>query len=138
LASPMGFTMQVVDTGFMDADGEPVTSLVPVLDDDAVRETSRKESSKKSKFLQTFQKAWIDSGMEIATGLPYITRSAFADYFFNTTANTERTIRNQLNPYYEQNIIGYLIRSECIKPHGNGWVMVDSETSSASLLLKNG
>lgn len=137
-AADMVFSMEVVDTGFSTHDGDEVTSLVPVLDEDATNSSQRVGRSKKSKFLQTYQKAWIASGMEESAEGPYLSRSAFSDYLAKTFGYSERTIRNHLNPAYDQNIIGYLIRYECIRIFNHGWILLDDETVSASLLLKNG
>jgi hypothetical protein len=134
----MVFSMEVVDTGFFTHDGDEVTSLVPVLDEDATNSSQKVEKSKKAKFLHTYQKAWIASGMDVAADGPYLSRSAFSDYLAKTFGYSERTIRNHLNPAYDQNIIGYLLRYECIRIFNHGWVLLDDETVSASLLLKNG
>jgi hypothetical protein len=75
--------------------------------------------------------------MELNQGVPYLSRSAFADFLATTFGYAERSIKNHLNPAYDQNIIGYLLQNECIKAFGNGWLMNENEVISTSLLLKN-
>jgi hypothetical protein len=130
------FTLEIVEMG-QSKFGEVATTCVAVFDRDAQKADPKKGSSKKGRFMHTFQKAWIAAGMELNQGVPYLSRSAFADFLATTFGYTERTIKNQLNPAYDQNIIGYLLRYECIKAYGNGWLMNENEVISTSLLLKN-
>jgi hypothetical protein len=46
-----------------------------------------------------------------------------------------RTIVNDLNPSYEDRVIGYLINGEIIQPHLHGWIMTN-EFYAGSLILK--
>lgn len=134
----MVFSMEVIDTGFLTHDGDEVTSLVPVIDTDGTNANKRVGNSKKSMFLHTFQHAWVASGMEVAGGAPYLSRSGLSDFLAATFGYSERTIQNHLNASYEKKIIGYLLRYEAIQILNHGWILLDEDTVSAAMLMKNG
>lgn len=139
LASPMGFTMQVVDTGFLDADGEPVTSLVPVLDVDAVPESSRRDNSgrnaKQRERVRDLMAAWAHSGSESVDGLPYLTKSAWKDYMkYENPEVKESTLRQRFKISDEQSMVSRLIGAGVIEEFQAGYVVIDPEISSAMML----
>lgn len=108
------FTLEILEMGVTKF-GSTASTCVAVHDETAQKSKPKKERSKKTKFLQDFQKAWKAAGMETKENSPYITRSALADYLASSLDYKERTIVNHLNPAYEDKTIGYLIRYECIE-----------------------
>ena len=120
--------------GWLDEDGEPVTSAV-LMAEDAPPE--RKKESKLDGHRKTWERAWWNGDAETREGCPYVSRSALKD-MLTADGNAERTVRNMVNPSYSDKLIGALIQGEIIEPFEHGWIMVDEVNSSAMLLPKSG
>lgn len=61
--------------GWLDEDGEPVKSAVPVPGDEPKKRASKSEDVAKTSIVN----AWRESGEEMADGFPYVTKSAWKE-----------------------------------------------------------
>ena len=120
--------------GWLDEDGEPVSSAVLVAED---APPERKKDSKLDGHRKTWERAWWAGGAEAREGSPYVSRSALKD-MLTADGNAERTVRTMVNPSYSDKLIGALIQGEIIESFEHGWIMVDEVNSSAMMLRKNG
>jgi phage/plasmid primase-like uncharacterized protein len=120
LAEPVYAVLQSVEIpGWMDEDGQPVTSAVVSLTE--APEAPKKES-KVDGLRKQFEKAWYDSGAEERDGLPYLTRSALKAKLMSDGCS-EATADKKMKPGSADQLIGALLIAEIITPAGNGWVV---------------
>ena len=134
-ATPIFASLQsVAITGWLDEDGEVVTSAVLVAED---APPERKKESKADGHRKTWERAWWAGGAETREGSPYVSRSALKDMLV-ADGNKERTVRNMVNPSYTDKLIGALIQCEMIEAYEHGWIMIDQVNASAMLMRENG
>jgi putative DNA primase/helicase len=132
IASPVHVALQQVTIpGWLDEDGQPVTSAV-IVPADAPAEA--KKPTKIDAHRKTWENAWWASGAEELNGSPYLSREALKAKL-DQDGNAERTIRNMINPSYTDKLIGALLLSGMIEACDGGWIMVN-ETHAAALLLR--
>lgn len=124
-----------VDLGWLDEDGETITGAVFTLEDNPPTKKDKKDT-KTDGFRKIWENAWWSSGAEVINGQPYLSRSALKEKLIRD-GNAERTVRNMVNPSYNDKLIGYLIQAEMIRATEHGWVMVNEVESTALLLRKN-
>lgn len=124
-----------VDLGWLDEDGETITGAVFTLEDNPPTKKDKKDT-KTDGFRKIWENAWWISGAEVINGQPYLSRSALKEKLIRD-GNAERTVRNMVNPSYNDKLIGYLIQAEMIRATEHGWVMVNEVESTALLLRKN-
>jgi KaiC/GvpD/RAD55 family RecA-like ATPase len=135
MAAPVYVDLEpVAIPGWFDEDGEAVTSAVVVKGE--VPESAKKTNSG----FVSFEKAWFATGAEDRGGAPYLTRSALVDYG-NTNGlqgTAAKRITNAIKPdLVSGSFIEPLIKSEIIKPHENGWIVIDPGSASVMMLKKN-
>lgn len=116
--------------GWMDEDGDQVTSAVLVAGQEPVK---AKKDSPLARHQKTFENAWWDSGAEDIDGSPYLTRSALTKKL-EGDGMAERTVQNMLNPAYDNKIIGAMMMANMIKKQRDGWVVIDKVWASAMML----
>lgn len=124
-----------VDLGWLDEDGETITGAVFTLEDNPPTKKDKKDT-KTDGFRKIWENAWWISGAEVINGQPYLSRSALKEKLIRD-GNAERTVRNMVNPSYNDKLIGYLLQAEMIRATEHGWVMVNEVESTALLLRKN-
>jgi phage/plasmid primase-like uncharacterized protein len=126
-------TLQVVEIpGWVDEDGEPVTSAVTI---PASKEDEQpKTDSHLMQNFKVFENAWWASGAEMVDNAPYVSRAALRDKLL-TDGRAERTVKNDLNASYTDRLIGSLILGEIITPKNHGWV-VNNEFYANAMRLK--
>ena len=117
-------------TGWLDEDGEQVTSAVLVA---GVEPVKAKKDSPLAKQQKTFENAWWNSGAEDIDGVPYLSRSALIQKL-EDDGMAERTIKNMTNPSYENKLIGALIIANMIAKNSGGWTIIDAVWSSAMMV----
>jgi len=117
-------------TGWLDEDGEQVTSAVLERAEEPVR---AKKDGPLIKHQKTLANAWWVSGAEISEGAPYLTRSALARKL-EGDGMAERTVENMMNPSYDSKLIGALMMANMIDKHRDGWVVTD-QIWAASMLI---
>ena len=135
-ASPVYGTLEgIAIPGWVDEDGEQVSSAV-LAPAEAPPEKEGKES-KHSLFCTIMKAAFWSGGAEVREGHPYVSRSGLTEKL-RLDDKKDRTIKNMLNPSYDDRLIGYLTACKVIKPYEHGWLIVDSGLSSQLMMAKNG
>ena len=129
-----GSLKSVAIPGWADEDGEQVTSAV-LVEDDAPPEPEKKDT-RLANHCKTFEGAWWASGAEMRQGLPYLSRSGLKDKL-RADGRTDRSIRNYLNPSYDDKLIGHLIMCGMIEVAEHGWIIRDPSWSSALIMAKS-
>jgi hypothetical protein len=122
--------------GWLDEDGEQVTTAVLSITDDKPKEQEKKET-KLDNHKKKFERAWWGSGAEIRNGAPYLSRSGFKD-FLRSEDYSEQTIKNQLKASYDSGIIATLINREIIESFEHGWIIIDQVWGSILNLRASG
>lgn len=134
-AQPVYAKLEVVPiNGWLDEDGEQVTSAVMVA---AEPPAEKEKESKHSVAVKILDRAWFASETEDRDGYPYVSRSALKE-LLTKDGHAERTVRNMMNPSYADKMIGILINAETIKPHEHGWIIIDEALAGSLRLRKNG
>ena len=118
---------------WFDEDGEQVTSAVVEIADAPA--APQKETKLQSQ-VKVMERAWFSADAEIREGQPYISRSALRE-LLTKDGKSDRTVRNKLNPSYDDGIIAQLINGSIIEPFENGWKVINQTIASAWLMSKN-
>jgi hypothetical protein len=135
MAEPIHLNLQQVTIpGWYDEDNQPVTSAITTQAEAPAAPT--KKDSKIDGHRKTWENAWWASGAEVRDDLPYLSRSALKDKL-TQDGNAERTVRNMINPSYNDKLIGALLQADMIQNTEHGWIMVDEVNASSMLLRKN-
>jgi putative DNA primase/helicase len=135
IASPIFMDLhQVTIPRWYDEDNQPVTSAVPI--QASAPAAPSKKDSKIDAHRKMWENAWWASGAEVVNEQPYLSRSALKDKLA-TDGNAERTVRNMINPSYNDKLIGALLQAGMIEPTDHGWIMVDQTQASSMLMRKN-
>ena len=133
LAEPVYAELQSVTIpGWLDDDGQPVTSAVVSLTE-APQKTQKE--SKVDGFRQQFESAWWASGAEEKDSVPYLTRAALRAKLI-ADGCTEVTADNKMRPGSSDKLIGSLIIADIISPAKNGWVVINEMHASAMMLAR--
>jgi phage/plasmid primase-like uncharacterized protein len=125
---------QVTIPGWYDEDNQAVTSAVPI--QVTAPAAPVKKDSKIDGHRKMWENAWWASGAEVVDGLPYLSRSALKDKLAQD-GNAERTVRNMINPSYNDKLIGALLQAGMVKNTDHGWFMVDEVQVSSMMVRKN-
>jgi putative DNA primase/helicase len=132
-AAPVFAELQSVPiTGWLDEDGEQVTSAVLVAGQEPVK---AKKDSPLAKHQKTFENAWWAAGAEDINGEPYLSRSAFKSYLENE-GHSEGTVKNYMKPSYEKGPIAMLQSGQIIWNHQSGWIILDQVWAAALLTAR--
>jgi phage/plasmid primase-like uncharacterized protein/KaiC/GvpD/RAD55 family RecA-like ATPase len=139
MAAPVYVDLKsVAIPGWLDEDGDAVTSAVVVKG--KVPETKSKSDALG---FSSFERAWVATGEEDRGGAPYLTRSAFFDWAKENGLGSDNTKYKRLSNYITANdtssglYIKPLIEAKIIKPHENGWIVIDPGTASGMMLKKD-
>lgn len=134
-AEPVYVDLQTVELpGWVDEDGEAVTSAVAVPSDGPTK--APKKDSEIEKHRKTLERCWWFSGAELdENGRPYVTRSAVIEKL-KEDGYAERTAANHAKPSDKDKLIGSLVNSEIIEAHNHGWVVCDEAQASAMLIRR--
>ena len=132
-AAPVFAELQSVPiTGWLDEDGEQVTSAVLVAGHEPIR---AKKDSPLAKHQKTFENAWWAAGAEDINGEPYLSRSAFKAYL-DAEGHSEGTVKNYMKPSYEKGPIAMLQSGQIIRNHQSGWIILDQVWAAALLTAR--
>ena len=135
LAAPIYVHLQSVPiSGWIDEDGEQVTSAVVVA---AEAPAKAEKKDKLSKHKKLFESAWWHGGAEVREDKPYVSRSAFLDHLIVNQGVSESSAKTYLKPSVEGRPINELLLGEVIAAHEHGWIMLDEIASGAMLIRKN-
>jgi len=133
-ATPVFAELQSVPIkGWMDEDGDQVTSAVLVAGQEPVK---AKKDSPIVKHQKMFENAWWTSGAEDIDGQPYLTRAALARKL-ESDGMADRTVQNMLNPSYDNKLIGALLLANMIEKKHDGWIIIDKVWASAMVVSRN-
>lgn len=124
---------QVEIPGWFDEDNKQVTSAILI---ESQKEPKDKPENKISSFIKIIKNAWFASGCDLLNGNPYITRSALKDKLLSD-GKKERTVMNDLNPSYDDKLIGALTLAEIVRPSEHGWEVIEPVLASTMVLEKN-
>ena len=116
--------------GWLDEDGEQVTSAVLMA---GIEPVKAKKDSPIDKHRKAFENAWWASGAMDIDGDPYLSREALKAKLHND-GMAERTIKNMINPSYDNKLIGALILASMIDRKEDGWIVLDDVWASAMLV----
>ena len=135
IASPIFMDLQQITIPrWYDEDNQPVTSAVPI--QVSAPAAPSKKDSKIDAHRKMWENAWWASGAEVVNELPYLSRSALKDKLA-ADGNAERTVRNMINPSYNDKLIGALLQSGLIEASEHGWTMIDETQANSMLMRKN-
>lgn len=137
LAQPIYASLQQVTIpGWVDEDGEPVTSAV-ITAVTAPVTAPNKGGSKLNQHRRMFERAWWDSGAELRDGAPYVSRSAMLDYLTTKMGLSEASARIYCKPAAAGKPISALIDARMIEAMDHGWIVVDGAQAASMVLQKN-
>ena len=133
LSEPIYLDLQsVAIPGWIDEDGEQVTSAVVVESSEPVK---AKKDSKVTGFMKMFQRAWFASGEEMSDDhKPFVSRQAMLDFLIQNDGNTEENAKQMVKPGKADRFIGYLINGKIIESKGSGWQVLDNNLISTMLI----
>jgi phage/plasmid primase-like uncharacterized protein len=135
-AAPIYARLQAVAiNGWIDEDGEPVSSAVLVAAD---APPERQKESKLDTWRKLFEAAWFDSGAEIVDGKPFVSRSALIDHIKIKLKLTEASARQYTKPSVSDKLIGALIVAEMVAVTDTGFVVICPKTAGLMVMIKNG
>ena len=123
--------------GWVDEDGEPVTSAV-VVQSEAPPQKSEKPDTKLAAHRKLFERAWFDSRCEHRNGSPYVSRSAMGQFLTSKMGLTQSSADVYVKPSASGKPIAELLLAEIIEPFEHGWIVSDEVQSSAMMLRKSG
>ena len=123
---------QVEIPGWLDEDGQPITSAIVNLVEAPVNET--KSDNKLSKHRKLFENAWVATGAEERSGKPYMSRSGFIEYLVNNMELTEASASMYARPAAKGKPISELLLGQIIAHCEHGWIVVDTVQADAMLL----
>jgi putative DNA primase/helicase len=130
-AAPVFAELQSVPIkGWLDEDGDQVTSAVLVAGQEPVK---AKKDSPLAKHQKTFENAWWAADAEDQDGAPYLSRSALTEKL-GSDGMAERTVKNMTNPSYDNKLIGALMMANMICKYADGWMVLDQSWASAMML----
>jgi len=133
-AEPVFAELQSVPIkGWIDEDGDQVTSAVLVAGQEPVK---AKKDSPLAKHRKIFENAWWSAGAEDHDGAPYLSRLALTRKL-EADGMAERTVKNMLNPSYDNKLIGALMMANMIEKHLDGWIVIDTVWASAMVVARN-
>lgn len=121
--------------GWVDEDGEPVTSAV-VVQSEAPQEKTGKPDTKLASHRKMFERAWFDSLCEHRNGSPYVSRSAMSQFLTSKMGLTQSSADVYVKPSASGKPIAELLIAEIIEPFEHGWIVSDEVQASAMMLRK--
>lgn len=127
--------------GWLDEDGEPVTSAIVKITDAPIK--LDKKDSALTRHIKTFDNAWFAAGGEEVHDengefRPFLTRSALKNKLKEDNPDkSERTIANYIDATYQDKLIGALLLGGVIRVHRNGWIVMDDVLVSSMNIRKN-
>lgn len=134
LAHPINVELQSVEIpGWIDEDGEAVTSAIIIESNIIIQ---HKKESDISKDIKKFTNAWWASGAEDRDGNPYLSRSALLNYLIVNDGVSESTAQTYVKAGKQGRLIYNLLNAEIISAFEYGWIISDSVTASSMMIRK--
>lgn len=139
LAEPLCARLESVEIpGWVDEDGEPVSSAVLVIDANAKPSaaTSKKES-KLAQHRKFWENAWWGTGADELRGAPYVSRETMMTYLVQQKDFTEAYAKQTLKASATGKFIADLLEANIIEAQEGGWTMSDAVHAGALMIRKN-
>ena len=137
MAEPVYVRLASVEIpGWVDEDGEQVTSAVIEQSDDAPSVQVAKKPSKHAETMRMVERAWFSGGAEVRCQSPYISRSALRDFLANEGVS-ESSVIKKTDPTNASGIIAPLLNAGSIEAHEHGWIVCADEDASAMMMRRN-
>ena len=124
---------QVTIPGWLDEDGQPVTSAVLV---PSTMQATVKTDVKLATHRKTIENAWWASGTPERRGHPYIERGALMEYLVHKMGISEASARVYVRPSADGKLIAALLVAQVIESDDGGWIVSDPVESSAMMIRK--
>jgi phage/plasmid primase-like uncharacterized protein len=123
---------KVTIEGWVDEDGEPVTSAVfcQVAAADMPVSATKKDKSL-AKFTRLFERAWYASGCERDGDSPYVSRSSMINFLTVNEGMSDRSAEQVVKSSAKGKLINRLIDEKMITEIANGWSIIDQNWLSA-------
>lgn len=121
--------------GWIDEDGEQVTSAVIEQSDDAPAQQTPKKPSKHVETMRIIERAWFAGGAEVRRQSPYISRSALRDFLAHEGLS-ESSVVKKTDPTNASGIIAPLLNAGSIEAHEHGWIVCGDEDASAMMMRR--
>lgn len=123
---------QIEIPGWIDEDGQPITSAVSEVVTAPVNEG--KKDNKLSKHRKLFENAWAATGAEERGGKPYMSKSGLIQYLIDNMELSEASAVVYTKPSAKGKPISDLLLSNIIAHAEHGWIVVDVVQSSSMML----
>ena len=120
--------------GWIDEDGEPVTSAV-IVQGEAPPDQPRKES-RLSRHMKLFERAWMHTGAEVRGGAPYVSTSGFVNFLIDQQGMKHSSAKKYAMASTQGKPICDLLLGEIIAIYEHGWVVEDAVFSSSMMIKK--
>jgi putative DNA primase/helicase len=124
---------QVTIPGWLDEDGQPVTSAVLV---PSTMQATVKTDSKLAAHRKTIENAWWASGTPERKGQPFIERGALMEYLIHKMGISEASARVYIRPSADGKLIAALLVAQIIESDDGGWIVSDPVEASAMMIRK--
>jgi hypothetical protein len=146
IADPVYVQLKQVEVpGWVDEDGEPVTSAVIVSSE---VEPPMVFNEKLTRNMTDMRNAWLESGCDQQDGFPYVSRAFLKVWLGKKNSDwTDRVIENNLSPSkdYKDRFMGSMLTAGITqgwpsdkKPkEQHGWTVVDPALASEMFILAN-
>ena len=121
--------------GWLDEDGEQVTSAVLCVVSENDLPTIDSKPSKHDEAVRTLERAWWASGCEDRGGLPYLSRSALRELLVKDGAS-ERTAKNNTEASRPGGLIAKMLNAGVLESCEHGWLFVNEAQASAMMLSR--
>lgn len=136
MAEPVYVRLASVEIpGWIDEDGEQVTSAVIEQSDDAPAQQAPKKPSKHVETMRLIERAWFAGGAEVRSQSPYISRSALRDFLAHEGLS-ESSVVKKTDPTNASGIIAPLLNAGSIEAHEHGWIVCGDEDASAMMMRR--
>ena len=136
MADPVYVRLASVEIpGWIDEDGEQVTSAVIEQGDDAPAQQAPKKPSKHVETMRLIERAWFAGGAEVRRQSPYISRSALRDFLAHEGLS-ESSVVKKTDPTNASGIIAPLLNAGSIEAHEHGWIVCGDEDASAMMMRR--
>jgi hypothetical protein len=122
---------QVTIPGWLDEDGQPVTSAVMV---PSTMQATVKTDSKLAAHRKTIENAWWASGTPERKGQPFIERGALMEYLIHKMGISEASARVYIRPSADGKLIAALLVAQVIQSDDGGWIVSDPVEASAMMI----
>jgi hypothetical protein len=136
LAEPIYMQLESVEIpGWIDEDGEQVSSAVAVQVDAPEEPKMFKKESKIEHHRRTFENAWFASGREDRDGLPYMDKEKMYEFFVTDMGFSEASAAQYVKPSASGKTIAELLNANILRATLGGWVVID-EAHAASMMMR--